>query len=149
MLFIYNDLQWNYCDDGGEINAEQWLEKANGALPGNMLYVLDDGPLADKIMAAPYFEPVTDDEGNLIDITPVDPPQPPEPEPPEAFTPAEKRAWHYANIPCVTWEGQRITVDQANAVYWQYAAEGSPKAEEIQPLIHEQKEAARAKYRND
>lgn len=35
----------------------------------------------------------------------------------------------------IPWEGKSITVDQANKVYLEYSAEGSPKAIEIQALI--------------
>ena len=35
----------------------------------------------------------------------------------------------------ITWEGNAITVDQANKAYLEYLAEGSPKAAEIQALI--------------
>jgi hypothetical protein len=46
---------------------------------GKAKYVVeDDTPLADKIMAhAPNFEPVEDENGNLIDIIPLPEPSPP------------------------------------------------------------------------
>ena len=42
-------------------------------------WVVPDGSeLAGKIISAPYWEPVTDSEGNLIDVIPTDPPVTPE-----------------------------------------------------------------------
>lgn len=45
-------------------------------------YIVEDGTeLAEKILlTAPYFEPVLDDKGKLIDITPTERPIVPEPE---------------------------------------------------------------------
>ena len=34
----------------------------------------DDSELARKIMSTSFWEPVMDDDGNLVDITPIDPP---------------------------------------------------------------------------
>ncbi len=36
--------------------------------------VPDNSKLAQKVMSTPYWTPVEDDKGNLIDIIPVDPP---------------------------------------------------------------------------
>lgn len=50
---------------------------------GEALYVVQDGsPLAAKIAEhCPYYDFVTDENGNLIDITPTERPPEPEPEP--------------------------------------------------------------------
>ena len=40
-------------------------------------WVVPDGSeLAEKIMSTAHWDPVTDEDGNLIDITPVEPPEP-------------------------------------------------------------------------
>ena len=49
--------------------------------------------------------------------------------------PSQLREQAYKNNPLITWQNESITVDQANQVYLQYSAEGSPRAEEMQELI--------------
>ncbi len=46
-------------------------------------YLVDSrSELAEKIRSnAPYFEPITDETGQLVDITPTERPEEPEPEP--------------------------------------------------------------------
>jgi len=58
-------------------------------------------------------------------------------------TPAQQREQEYETNPLIEWEGESITVDQANFVYLQYSAEGSPKATEIKTLIIAAKESIR------
>ena len=51
---------------------ENYLAKLDCKQPK---WVVDDNSeLARKITSTPYWEPVMDDDGNLVDITPIDPP---------------------------------------------------------------------------
>lgn len=61
-------------------------------------------------------------------------------------TSAEQREHEYKTNPLIDWQGQKITVDQANTAYLQYFAEASPKAQEIQVLIIGAKEYIRGSY---
>ena len=70
-------------------------------------------------------------------------PEPPEPEP---VSPAEQRQRAYETMPAVDWHGELITVDAANAIWVQYAAEGSGTAAALETLIHNAKEQIRAMY---
>lgn len=60
-------------------------------------------------------------------------------------TPAELRRIEYATRKCVSWEGDLITIDEANLLHAAYLAEGdTDKAAALQILIAEQKVAIRA-----
>lgn len=84
-------------------------------------------------LPAEYVE----EDGEIIGVTPLLMPEP---------TPAEQREREYQSNPIIVWQGQNITVDQANLVYLQYSAEGSQKAAEIQTLIIAAKESIRQLY---
>lgn len=60
--------------------------------------------------------------------------------------PSQLREQAYKNNPLITWQNESITVDQANQVYLQYSAEGSPRAEEMQELIVSTKAHIREMY---
>lgn len=69
----------------------------NSDWTGNALYVVPDGSeLANKIMTNyPYYDFVTDEVGNLIDVDPTErPPQPP-PEPPKEYVTWDELAEAY------------------------------------------------------
>ena len=70
----------------------------------------------------------------------------PEPEPVDPPEPSEQRRQAYETMPMVEWHGELITVDAANAVWVQYAAEGSDTAAALEALIHTAKEQIRAMY---
>lgn len=78
--------------------------------------------------------------GEIISVTPLPIPEPP------PLTPKEQRENEYETNPLIEWEGEAITVDQANTVYLQCSAEGSPEATEIQALIIVAKESIRQMY---
>ena len=65
---------------------------------------------------------------------------------PEQLTPAEQRKQAYETEPIINWGGQLITVDEANKLWTDYAAEDSAKAELLTGLIKEAKAAIREKY---
>lgn len=44
-------------------------------------------------------------------------------EAPDTRTPSEKREWAYENEPCVELDGELITVDEAEKIYYQYFLE--------------------------
>ncbi|NDV45519.1 hypothetical protein D0T49_00430 [Paludibacter sp. 221] len=64
------------------------------------------------------------------------------------LSPADQRQAAYATQPIIDWQGEMITVDEANKLFLDYSAEG--KAEiitELQGLIREAKEAIRGQYK--
>ncbi len=81
----------------------------------------------------------TEADGEIVSVEPLPLLEP-------DLTPAQQREHEYETNPLVEWEGENITVDQANLVYLQYLAEGSQKAEEIQTLIATAKESIRQMY---
>ena len=68
---------------------------------------------------------------------------------PIILTPAEQREHAYETNPLIEWEGENVTVDQANIIFLRYFAEGDPKAEEIQTLIISAKESIRQMYQDE
>ncbi len=84
----------------------------------------------------------TEADGEIVSVVPLPLPEP-------DLTPAQQREHEYETNPLIEWEGENITVDQANLVYLQYLAEGSPKAQEIQTLIIEAKEYIRQLHPNE
>lgn len=79
MIVINENTSW-YSIDG--MLLADWLEAIGGEKPEGVAWLVDDDTeLSEKIRSNPYFEPVTDADGGLIDITPIEPP--PEPEQPE------------------------------------------------------------------
>lgn len=55
-------------------------------------------------------------------------------------------AYRTDGSPMIEWENIALTVDQANVIYLNYAAEGSEKASEIQELIADAKTYIRELY---
>ena len=69
-----------YRDGSYQINTKfpniNYLQDTNLKQPD---WVIDDNSeFAAKIMATPYWEPIVDNDGNLIDIMPTEPPVTPE-----------------------------------------------------------------------
>ena len=63
------------------------------------------------------------------------------------FTPAELREQAYETEKCVEWDGDILTVDDANKMYLRYDAEGNTtKATELRTLISQAKAEIRARY---
>ncbi len=71
---------------------------------------------------------------------------PPEEEPAHVLTPAEQRKLAYETEPLIEWEGEQITVDAANRLWLGYAAEESPKADELQTMIIAAKTEIRERF---
>jgi hypothetical protein len=65
---------------------------------------------------------------------------------PKAPTPTQQREQAYNTQPIVAWEGEVLTVTQAATKWQYYAAEGNAKADELQELIANAKQAIRAQY---
>ncbi len=69
-------------------------------------------------------------------------------------SPANKRkeAYHTMrykavdNEVLISWNNLALTVDEANELYWEYAPENNPKADEISELISNAKEYIRSLY---
>jgi len=79
-------------------------------------------------------------EGWIYDVdtgTFSEPPEPIPPEPvPDTRSPAEKRKDTYEHMPIIDYNGNLITVDDANTRWWHYEAEGNmDAADNITTLI--------------
>lgn len=74
----------------------------------------------------------------------------PEPQPEPVLSPKEQRERTYETEPLIEYEGDMITVDEANKMFLQYAAEGNnSKCSQLQQLIHEAKTTIRNTYPDD
>lgn len=62
------------------------------------------------------------------------------------LTPAEQREAAYNTAKIIPWEGGTITVTEAAQLWQYYAAEGNPKAEQLQALIAAAKAEIREEY---
>lgn len=69
-MIIFNDHTWQTSSNYPNTN---YLRGVEGVTQPQWV-VPDNTELANKIISTFYWEPVEDDKGNLIDITPVDPP---------------------------------------------------------------------------
>lgn len=63
-----------------------------------------------------------------------------------ALPPAQQREAAYNTAQIIPWEGGTITVTEAAQLWQYYAAEGNPKAEQLQALIAAAKTEIRAQY---
>lgn len=71
----------------------------------------------------------------------------PEPQPEPVLTPKEQREQAYETEPLIEYEGEEITVDEANKLFLQYSAEGNTqKYMDLQILIGRAKADVRARY---
>jgi len=75
------------------VRTSEWLSKP---LPDGVLFIVDeDTELGQKIISAGYFfEPVIDDNGDLIDIIPLERPEPPS----EPYTPSNAEIMEMFNL---------------------------------------------------
>ena len=64
------------------------------------------------------------------------------------FTAAELREQAYETEKLIEWDGDMLTVDEANKIFLQYDAEGNEKANELTTLISQVKAEIRARYAN-
>lgn len=80
-----------------------------------------------------------EDSGEIVSVEPL-------PIPESDLAPAQQREHEYETNPLIKWEGENVTVDQANTVYLRYFAENNPKAEAIRPLIIAAKQSIRQMY---
>ena len=72
-----------------------------------------------------------------------------QPEPP-VLTPRERREQSYETEPLIEYEGEQITVDEANKLFLQYSAEGNnSKYSQLQQLICAAKTTIRNTYPDD
>lgn len=62
------------------------------------------------------------------------------------YTAAELREQAYETEKLIVWDGNMLTVDEANKIFLQYDAEGNEKAEELTSLIAQAKAEIRARY---
>jgi len=77
--------------------------------------------------------------GEIVSVVPLPVPEP-------NLTSVQQREREYETNPLIEWEGENITVDQANIIFLRYFAEDNPKAGEIQTLIIAAKESIRQMY---
>jgi len=80
-----------------------------------------------------------EDSGEIVSVEPL-------PIPESDLAPAQQRENEYETNSLIEWEGENITVDQANIIFLRYFAESNPKAGEIQALITAAKESIRQMY---
>lgn len=66
--------------------------------------------------------------GEIISVTPI-------PLVEAMLTQAEKREQEYQTNPLIEWQGENITVDQANIMFMRYFAEADERAKEIQTFL--------------
>lgn len=62
------------------------------------------------------------------------------------LTPKELREQEYETNKCITYDGETLTVDEANRLWQEYQAEGNAKAEELTTLIAAAKASIREQY---
>ena len=73
----------------------------------------------------------------------INTPKPVQPEP-QVLSPRERRELTYETEPLIAYESEQITVDEANKLFLQYAAEGNnSKCSQLQQLIREAKTTIR------
>lgn len=72
-MIIFEDMSYQKSSASPDTNYLEGLD-----CPQPCWVVPDSTELANKIISTPYWKPVTDEDGNLIDITPTDPPVTPE-----------------------------------------------------------------------
>ena len=79
----------------------------------------------------------------------INTPKPVQPEP-QMLSPRERRELTYETEPLIAYESEQITVDEANKLFLQYAAEGNnSKCSQLQQLIREAKTTIRNTYPDD
>ena len=79
-------------------------------------------------------------------LTNISLPQPVAPEP-QVLSPRERREQAYETEPLIAYDGDMITVDEANKLFLQYSAEGNTqKYMDLQILIGRAKAAVRARF---
>lgn len=79
----------------------------------------------------------------------INTPKPVQPEP-QVLSPRERRELTYETEPLIAYESEQITVDEANKLFLQYAAEGNnSKCSQLQQLIREAKTTIRNTYPDD
>ena len=64
------------------------------------------------------------------------------------FTPMELREKAYETERCIEWDGNIMTVDEANDMFLKYDAEGNTKANELTSLIAAAKAEIRERFPN-
>ena len=62
------------------------------------------------------------------------------------FTPMELREKAYETEKCIEWDGNIMTVDEANDMFLKYNAEGNAKADELTALIAASKAEIRERF---
>lgn len=65
---------------------------------------------------------------------------------PEQPTPSEQREQAYETMKIIEWQGEQITVDEANDLWMKYSAEGSEVANTLSELIVKAKAHIRELY---
>lgn len=98
------------------------------ALPGHVVV---------RISGQEYYLRTADNRLFYPDLTPVIP-----------YTPSENREIAYETMPIVSYNDEKLTVDQANDLFWKYFPDASKHAvaEELQNKISEAKEQIRTMY---
>jgi len=95
------------------------------------------GYVEDEYEGSRVYKRLSDDRLFNPDLTPIVP-----------YTPAELRELAYETHKCVEFEGQMLTVDEAEKKFWQYYPDNSKSsiAEELRTLISDAKDDIRQEY---
>ena len=114
-------------------------------LTGPVVVFADNGFELRTFVPIDYFRQDIKDGSWLLTNIPL-----PEPQPEPVLSPKEQRERTYETEPLIEYEGDMITVDEANKMFLQYAAEGNnSKCSQLQQLIREAKTTIRNTYPDD
>lgn len=91
----------------------------------------------------PFVNIETSDIDGVMTVTKMTAGVMPEPEQP---TPSEQREQAYETMKIIEWQGEQITVDEANDLWMKYSAEGSEVANTLSELIVKAKAHIRELY---
>ncbi len=90
----------------------------------------------------PFGDVTAEEINGIMTVTGWQPKEIPAAEPP---APAQQREQIYCSEALIDWDGRKITVNEAAALWQYYAAEGSPRAKDLQELIASAKAEIREK----
>lgn len=123
-------------ENGGHRNQTGNLN----AVPEGYARVPDDMAIPDTF---PFVNIETSDIDGVMTVTKMTAGVMPEPEQP---TPSEQREQAYETMKIIEWQGEQITVDEANDLWLKYSAEGSEVANTLSELIVKAKAHIRELY---
>lgn len=124
-------------NDNGSHNNQQGNFNT---VPEGYARIPDDMSIPDTF---PFVEIETAEIDGVMTVTKMTAGVMPEPEQP---TPSEQREQAYETMKIIEWQGEQITVDEANDLWMKYSAEGSEVANTLSELIVKAKAHIRELY---